>query len=310
MSGGGSSGGTSTTVNKAEPPAYLAPFLTQIAEQAQGLYQGPGQQYYPGSTVVPFSQQTQQSLDMMQQYAQNNPLIGIGQDAIAQTAAGDFLNPDNEYFQAAADASARPLLEQYRDVIAPTLSAQFARSGRSGGNQANMDVQLRAADNLERNLADEYAQQVFGNYARERQNQLGAAQMTPQMYQAGLAPAQTLASVGQAYEGMDAATLQEDINRFNYGQNEPYNALAQYGNFLGQAQPNMYNQTATASQPGGGMGSGILGGASLGYGLGNLLGSGAGASLFGGIPLGGFAAAPFLGPAGLIGGGLLGGIFS
>ena len=61
MSGGG--GETITQENQVTPYAPSEPYLNNILTEASNLYQsGTGSQYYPGSTVVPFAQQTQQGL--------------------------------------------------------------------------------------------------------------------------------------------------------------------------------------------------------------------------------------------------------
>ena len=58
MSGGG--GETITQENQVSPYAPSEPYLNNILTEASNLYQsGTGSQYYPGSTVVPFAQQTQ-----------------------------------------------------------------------------------------------------------------------------------------------------------------------------------------------------------------------------------------------------------
>lgn len=65
MSGGG--GDTITQENQVSPYAPSEPYLNNILTEASNLYQsGTGSQYYPGSTVVPFAQQTQQGLQGLQ----------------------------------------------------------------------------------------------------------------------------------------------------------------------------------------------------------------------------------------------------
>ena len=74
MSGGG---GNTTTVQKSDPPAYLQPFLTDIAQTAYRNSQTPPA-YYPGAT---FLGPTQGQLDAYrQQFDYANSVYG-GQDA-------------------------------------------------------------------------------------------------------------------------------------------------------------------------------------------------------------------------------------
>jgi hypothetical protein len=53
---------TQTTTNTSGPPAYLQPYYNQALQGAQSIYdQGPAG-YYPGQTVIPFSDETNQAL--------------------------------------------------------------------------------------------------------------------------------------------------------------------------------------------------------------------------------------------------------
>ena len=62
MSRGGGND-TKETTTKAEPYGPSEPYLQDIMNEAASLYaSGTGMQYYPGSTVVPMSGQTEASL--------------------------------------------------------------------------------------------------------------------------------------------------------------------------------------------------------------------------------------------------------
>ena len=65
-----------TTTQTSAPPAFLKPGLEQAAGAAQDLFaQGP-QQFFPGSTVVPFAPETEQALTGITQRAQaGSPLV-------------------------------------------------------------------------------------------------------------------------------------------------------------------------------------------------------------------------------------------
>lgn len=64
---GGSKDQTST--QQTTPWAGQQPYLEDLFEQAQGLYQGGPQEYYPGQTVAPFAPQTMMGMDLMTQRA-------------------------------------------------------------------------------------------------------------------------------------------------------------------------------------------------------------------------------------------------
>ena len=82
-----SGGGSQTTTQRTEPYSPAEPFLKDILGEAQQLYRsGTGRQFFPGSTVVPFAQQTEEALKLQQAAAleQAKPSALMGQ------AAGTF----------------------------------------------------------------------------------------------------------------------------------------------------------------------------------------------------------------------------
>ena len=91
MSGGG--GETITQENQVSPYAPSEPYLNNILTEASNLYQsGTGSQYYPGSTVVPFAQQTQQGLQGLQNLSTNqlsgSPMMQQAGNVFSGFAAG------------------------------------------------------------------------------------------------------------------------------------------------------------------------------------------------------------------------------
>ena len=91
MSGGG--GETITQENQVSPYAPSEPYLNNILTEASNLYQsGTGSQYYPGSTVVPFAQQTQQGLQGLQNLSTNqlsgSPMMQQAGNVFSGYAAG------------------------------------------------------------------------------------------------------------------------------------------------------------------------------------------------------------------------------
>jgi len=195
-------------------------------------------------------------------------------DVASQIAAADF-------------ARERGLQEQARAGLAG-LSAQGIQtqlagaSGLSGLQQAQLAAQLSAAGG------------VGATQAADLQRQLAAAQMAPSIYAQQFLPSEQLAQVGASREAIAAKPLQEEISRFQFGQQLPYSQLqsylsAVYGNPMSGSQvppqaPAQVNRLGTS-----------LGGAALGAGLGQAIGGS-----FGGL------SAPVLG-AGL--GGLAGLLF-
>jgi len=221
--GGKSNKQTATQTNDPWAPAQGA--LKDILNQAGQLY-GRGTQFAPFSTVVPFSNQTEQALQGIEGRASmGNPLYGQGQaaltgglDTLSRTASGEFLN-SNPYLSQMFNAMS--------GEVSDAVNSQFSASGRTG-SPAHAGVMTQQLGNLASNI---YGQ----DYARERQNQLSAAGMMPSYtsalpaYQAaGYNDLNALMGVGQMREGKAAETLQDLLDRFNFSQNAPWENLQRY----------------------------------------------------------------------------------
>lgn len=93
---GGSRNQTSTTTS--DPWKGQQPYLTDLFQQGQSLFQQGPQQYYPGQTVAPFSPQTQMGMDLMTQRALGG---SPQQDAFGQYLQGQLgqqnLDPNSIY---------------------------------------------------------------------------------------------------------------------------------------------------------------------------------------------------------------------
>lgn len=280
-------GSKTTTVQSNQPAAWAAPHLTDIASEAKTLYDsGSGFTPYQGSTVVPFSQQTQTALTGMENLAnQGAPLVNQAsssvqgllsnggfnstqQGALNQlqgTASGGYLGP-NEYLN--------KYLDDASNKTANNVNMQFSMGGRYGSG-AHTQALANEIGTLRNNA-------MMQNYATERQNQLAAqngilgagtqanaqlmqaAGMTPELYQASYLPSQMLAQVGSQYEDLSQKQLQSDIDKYYADQQQPFQQLQAYADMINGVS-NKYG-TTTQAQKGGGqstlqtlLGAGLLG---------------------------------------------------
>jgi len=171
-----------------------------------------------------------------------------------------------------------------QDIANRMLGAQ----GLQQAQQTGLATQLQAAGGLASTQSQDLARQ------------LAAAAAAPQIYSQQFLPSQTLAQVGAQQEAIAAQPLQEQLARYQFQQQLPYQQLqgylsSVYGSPLGgygtqtQTMPTYQNRSA-----------GVLGGALAGGLGGYALGQIPGVSNF----LGSSWAAPL---AGAVGGGLLGG---
>lgn len=204
MGGGSGGGGTTTNINRTEPDPFTQQWRSQLFDAAIDQYNQGMPGYYPGQSVVPFSDPTQAGLQYMQDYASQGP-FGLaqaqgsldrtfsgwrpGMDTLAQGADGGMMNPFTGATAAQGlrqttagmdtlQATARgdmigqnPYLQQMYDSgarqVANGVNAQFAQGGRFGSNAHS--------EGLSNGLGNLYSSIYAPAYAQERQNQLGAA---------------------------------------------------------------------------------------------------------------------------------------
>ena len=253
-----------------EPSGFTRPYYQEALDQAQQLYQSDVPQYFPESTYVPFSGQTEAAMQLQEQRAlQGNPLLGSAQTEIQNILSGQYLDPStNPYLQKTFQRAAGDVQSQ--------LGSMFAKGGRYGSGAMAETAGGRLGD---------LASQIYGNnYQQERARQLQAAQLAPQMAQQDYFDIAKLAEVGRSREGLQEAALGDAMQRFQFEQQKPYTKLREYLASIGAP----VSQQSVSAQPiYRNLGANLLGGA-LG-----------GAQLAGLVP-------GMTGGMGAIGGGLLG----
>lgn len=233
MSKGG--GSTRTITSQTAAPEYAQPFLKYGLAEAQRLYESPTPQYYPESTVVGFSPETQMALGGMREQAiAGSPFIPATQNVVMQNLMGT--NP-------LQSAAFRPVVEQ--------IESQAARAGRYGSGYQQAAVA-----------------QALAPYAYQAQQ--AAIQQAPAARQFGFADLGTLSEIGAIREAQAGAELAADIERFQFEQARPTSKLADYLTMVSGGSGALGGQTITPQfrQPALGALSGGLAGAQLGQAFG------------------------------------------
>lgn len=237
--------GQQQVIQKSEPWAEQKPYLLSGFNSASFLYNNAPRTYYPNSTVTPFSNQTNDALRAAEERARaGSSLASGGREQMERTVRGDYLRPEsNEFLAGTYNAMVRPMVEQYRNAIAPSNDAEFIRAGRYGsGLYANRAQQQE--DTLQRGLG-EAATRLYGdNLARERQIQAQAIGMAPDYAARDYDDIARLAGVGGTREAKAGEHLQEDIDRFNFNQNA---ARADLADYMAMIQGNYGRDTTTIS---------------------------------------------------------------
>lgn len=282
--GGGSGGGTNTVTQSSDPWGAAQPYLKDIMGKAQDWYNSSsGSQYFPGSTTVPLSADTQQALGSIRSRATlGSPLMGAAEQQAQDTIQGKYLSPDSNPFL-------KDTFNQASGAVNSAVNGQFSAAGRYGSG-AHAGV---LADKNNQLATDIYG----GNYNNERTRQATMSALAPTLASQDYTDANALLQSGNIQQQQSANDLQDQINRFSFDQNQPLNRINSYSSLLngygglgGSSTSNTNTPTYTNT------GSGILGG-----GLSGALG---GAGLFNAFPATLGALGLSAGTSGAVGGGL------
>ena len=227
MSGGSSQpSGYQTVQQNTAPWGAQQPYLQEGFKQAQENVLNRPTSFYPGSTVVPLSDQTKTALGMIQDRATNpNNLNASATGQLQNTLNGGYLN-SNPYLGG--------VMDQALNKVRSSLDSQFNLAGRTGSGAA--------ANAFAENASNALTNIGYQNYNDERQRQQQAALIAPQQNAANYNDAAQLAGVGSTYEQQAGNQLQDQINRFNYNQQEPANRIQ---NYMGLVQGNYGQQSST-----------------------------------------------------------------
>lgn len=252
-------------------------------------------QFFPGETFVNFTPEQEEALLGIADRARDgSPIVDAAQDLTLSTLQGDFLN-GNPFIDDVISGVTRDLGENFNDVIVPTLNANFGLAGRTGGGARGLAFG-DATQNFLNSVGDVSSRIRFDNFNQERARQQQASALAPALASSDFTDLQALLGVGESRQSLEAAKLQDEIDRFNFDQNIQGRMLDDFINRIGALNSGSGTQTTTGpavQQPGTSPILGGLGGAATGLGLASTLtnagviGSGATGALAGiGGPVG------------------------
>lgn len=232
MGGGGGQQPSGDSVQTFKPWGAQKPYLKDIFAQAQALSQTP-QKLYPGEMLAPEDQATIDARMMAEARARGGSAIAdSARDVYGRTVSGEFLN-SNPYLDQMYDRAAAGVTRNFNQTILPNLESRFARAG--GLDSSFYQGALGEAG---RGLAGELsgmATDIYGrNYETERARQDAAVRGAPEYAATEYADAERLAGIGRDREMRAQDQLNELIDRFNFGQEEPWQRLQRYSGLIGQ----------------------------------------------------------------------------
>ena len=241
----GGGGGGSTTTNEIDPKIW--PYVENVVQEGQRLYEGGAPEYYGGQTYLDPNSQQQQAIQQMTNNANvNNGMLQNATDLNNQMIQGDFLQ-NNPNFDAVMNTAGRKATEQFNNATQGTMS-DASMAGRYGSN-AHARLQSGNAGKLATSLADTAGQYAYQNYSAERANQNQAMQNAGNIANNQNIGANNLMNAGNLQAGFNQTALDADIARHDYGQNAQQQHLSNYTNAVWGAPG---GSTSTTSQSGGG----------------------------------------------------------
>ena len=266
------SAGTQTTQTITEPWQVQAPYLEKGFERAEELFNADTPNYYPNQTYVDFAPETETALQLAKARAlQGNQLLNQSQNYANNVMSGAFLSPQNNPF-------VNNLFDSMADKVTAKVNSNVAGAGRYGsGAHTGM-----LTDSLG-NLADKV---YSDNYNRERAVMDAMAMKAPQLGEMDYSDIAKLQTVGGAREELSERMLADAMKRFEFEQRRPYEKLREYqasvGGPFGTSQSTISPLTKNPIM-------GLLGGASAGAGIYDMIGATGSANpyLMGGALLGG-----------------------
>ena len=297
---GGGGGGSTTTVQKADPWAGQQPYLQDIFQQAQQLYNAGGMapNYYPGQTVAGQSDWTKQALQMQADRAQSgSPLITNASNAMNNITTGQALAGNqglNTLNQLAQEDNpyVDELYNRANSQVQANLDGNFNRAGRYGSG-AHEAAAADAANNLAAQMYSslwdkraDAAQSAGQLYNTGIGQQVVAGQTGQQLANQAYTDAEALSQAGGMMDDYNQQLINANIDRYNYDQQKALLALQNYNNLIQGSYGGTTTTTGQQSSSGSTLGN-VAGGALTGGGLAYMLGASnpiiGGAALAGGL---------------------------
>ena len=242
--------GSSDTTTSTSPWSGLQPYLSTGFEAAFNDVLNNPLEFFPNSTVTPFSPETEYGLGAMtNRAAMGSPLNPAAQGQVMDTLSGKYLTGGEGY-----DA----YLDSVMSDVRPQVDSQFAAGGRTGSGMHS--------ESLGRGLGRGMAPL----YNAERGRMMQASGMAPQLAREDYYDIDRLMGVGAKREDLYSRELGDQMARWDFAQNEPGNRISQYMGLLQGGAP--YSTSTTKGGGGGKSGGqtalGALGGATSIAGLG------------------------------------------
>ncbi len=218
--GGDDSPAQAISKTDSSPWAKQQPYLEKGFDRAQQILESDRPEFYPGSTVTPFSNQTEKALQLQEGRAlAGSPLNTAAQGEAFKSLSGEYLNQGNPAYAGMVERTLAPMRKEFQNVVIPGIESAAMRSGRMNSGIAETAARDMAADSYGRAMGDAVSGLSYKDYADERTRMQGAMAAAPQLAQSDYQDIINLGQVGAIREGKAGEELRDDITRHDFGQN-------------------------------------------------------------------------------------------
>ena len=258
MSKGG--GGTTQTIQKADPFIGQQPYLIRQYSEAERLLDQP-RQFFPDRMTAPVTATTQQAEELARQTALGTQTDILNQlsPALGFQLGGTQSVLSDPFIARTVEAATRRLLTGAESLLTQARRGANQQGGLGGTRQGILESEI-IKDYLTK-AGDVTANIYSSAYQDAAKRQLAASQMIPSTLGAFQTPAATLGRLGAAEQARAQQAIDEARARFEFAQQEPRQRLQDYTQIVsGTILPGTQTTNQTAGSP-------SLGATSLGAGL-------------------------------------------
>lgn len=230
------SGGSSSSSQTTKPWRGQVPHLLNLYNRAEGLYQGAPQTMYPGAMVAARDPGAAAGLQgTIDRGLGGSPVTDSAQGLNLATTGGYFLGGPgaNPYLDETYNRGASQLGQAFNRIVMPNIAGRFGMAGRTGSG-AEGNAMRGAAGELAGGLGDLALNTYGGNYQTERDRMMSAAGQAPGLAATDYQDLGAATQAGMERESYAQKLISELVQRHDFAQQEPGNALSRFSAFLGQ----------------------------------------------------------------------------
>lgn len=257
-------GGSSTTVQKADPWKGVQPYLTELYARANEAGQNM-LPFFPGQTYAGFDPLQQQGMQGMLDYSKDVVQPGVRgyQGSLSQYMNAPLNISQDPAVQAMMASNQQNATDWLTRSALPSINTSSVNAGALGGSRQGI-AQGLAIGEAAKGLSQANAQTMLGALGDATKLAGVGAGLMPGAFQMGMSPYETMMSVGGMQQGMAQRGIDEAMSRYYYPETSLWDTLGKQASIYSGAQP--YGSSTSKASGAGDPLAGAIGGGLLGYG--------------------------------------------